>query len=246
MRHIRKNPSPQAFEDWKKANNPTAWNDLMSEPALREEGIVHYTKQELREALLKEQNHLCCYCQQRIENTESTKIEHLFPRNGADREQGKAKTFEYENLMAACDGGSAANQMRNRVESATPSYPEYCDRSKKEKLLPLSPLQPDVETRLTYSRADDKIRIEPVGEDPEALFTVEIILNLNTPFLEKRRGEAIDGLIFKDEEMLDPISPKEAAQILAVFQRQHDDRVEHLPGFFSVKMHYLRLLSGAH
>lgn len=244
MRHIRKNPAPQAFEDWKKSSNPTEWSDLMNEPLHREAGIQYFTKTELRAALLKEQGHLCCYCQQRIENTESTEIEHLFPRNGEDKVQGKAKMFEYENLMAACDGGSTANRKRRQKEPLTPSYPEYCDRSKKEKVLPFSPLQPDVESRLSYSRMDDKVSIKPVGEDPEVFTVIERTLNLNTPFLEKRRGEAIDGLIFKDQEMLDPVSPAEAAQILAGFQKQKDDRGERLPEFFSVKIHFLRLLSG--
>ena len=197
MRYIRKNPSPQAFEDWKNANNPTAWDNLMNQPRHREEGIIYYAKEDLRGELLREQGHLCCYCQQRIENVESTVIEHLFPRNGADKDQGRAKMFDYDNLVAACDGGSTANRDR---PSKIKSFPQYCDKNKDEDLLPLSPLRPDVEARLTYLRSDDKVRIEPVGEDPEALAAIEQILNLNTPFLEKRRGEAIDGLIFKDLE----------------------------------------------
>ena len=244
MRYILKNSSPQAFEDWKKANVPSEWGNLTNDPKYPEAGIKYYTKRELREALLKEQGHLCCYCQQRVENVESTVIEHVFPRNGEDKALGRDKMFEYENLLACCNGGSKANRERNIEEPDTPSYPEYCDRSKKKKLLPLSPLQPEVETRLTYSRVDDEVRIEPVGEELEASESIESILNLNTPFLKKRRGEAIDGLIFNDIEMLEPISAIEATQILAVFSQAEDDGVEHLPEFFSVKMHFLRLFSG--
>lgn len=243
MRHIRKTIAPSAFEDWKSANNPTAWSDLMNEPVEREPDVAYYTKEELRHALLREQGHLCCYCQQRVDNTEKTEIEHLFPRNGPDKEYGKAKMFEYDNLMAVCDGGTEANRRRNQVEPAISSYPEYCDKSKKEKLLPLSPLQPDVETRLSYSRIDDKISIEPFSDqDRDALESIET-LNLNTAFLGNRRGEAINGLIFRDAQMLDPISAPEAAQILANFQQQEDGGVEFLPEFFSVKMYFLRLLS---
>lgn len=244
MRHIQKNPPPQAFEDWKEANRPTAWGDLMSEPRHREEGVVYYTKEELRGELLKEQGHLCCYCQQRIENVESTVIEHLFPRNPkdeADKEQGRARMFDYNNLLAACDGGSMANRER---PPRTKSFPQYCDKRKDEDLLPLSPLQPDVETRLTYLQTDDKVRLEPVGDAPEVSTAIEQILNLNTPFLEKRRGAAVDGLFFKDIEMLEPISAEEAAQILAAFQQQQDGQDQHLPEFFGVKLHFLRLFSG--
>ncbi|MCC6281984.1 MAG: TIGR02646 family protein [Saprospiraceae bacterium] len=242
MRFIRKKPSPQAFEDWKRANKPADWSDLMNEPTHREEDVLYYTKDELRSTLLAEQGHLCCYCQRRIENTESTVIEHLFPRNGEDKMQGKAKTFEYSNLMASCDGGALANRDRNKKEPATPSYPEYCDRSKQEKLLPLSPLDPDVESRFTYSIADDKVNI--VGKDPEAISTIQEILNLNTPFLEKRRGEAIAGLIFEDQEKLQFISIETAKKLLVSYQQQEDNAGGHLSEFFRVKLHFLQLFSG--
>ena len=40
MRYIQKKPSPQAFEDWKKANKPADWSDLMNEPIHREDKDV--------------------------------------------------------------------------------------------------------------------------------------------------------------------------------------------------------------
>ena len=125
MRHIQKNLTPTGFEDWKKANKPTAWSDLQNEPKHREEGIVYYTKQELRGALVVEQRHLCCYCQKIVEHTNATVIEHLFPRNGADKEQGKARMFKYENVMASCDGGSEDNRDR---KAAIKSYPQWPKR----------------------------------------------------------------------------------------------------------------------
>jgi len=243
MRHIRKKPSPQAFEDWKKANKPADWSDLMNEPIHRENDFLYYTKEELRSVLLIEQGHLCCYCQRRIENVESTVIEHLYPRNGEDKVQGKTKMFEYTNLMASCDGGALANRERNKKEPDTHSYPEYCDRSKQEKLLPLSPLEPEVESRFNYSITDDKVNI--VGKDAEAISTIQEILNLNTPFLEKRRGEAIAGLIFEDQEKLQIISIEEAKKLLISYQQQEEDADEHLSEFFRVKIHFLQLFSGS-
>ncbi len=214
----------------------------MNEPIHREEDILYYTKDELRGVLLAEQGHLCCYCQRRIENVESTVIEHVYPRNGEDKVQGKAKMFEYGNLMASCDGGALANRERNKKEPATPSYPEYCDRSKQEKLLPLSPLEPDVESRFSYSIADDKVTI--VGKDPEAISTIQEILNLNTPFLEKRRGESISGLIFEDQEKLQFISIETAKKLLVSYQQQEENADEHLSEFLQVKIHFLQLFSG--
>ncbi len=241
MRYIRKNPSPRGFEDWKNANTPSAWSDLKNEPKHREEGIVYYTKQELRGELLDEQRHLCCYCQKAIGNTETTVIEHLFPRNGQDKVQGRARMFEYDNLLAACDGGSDDNRDR---KAAAKSYPQYCDKHKAEELLPLSPLQPDVESRLTYLQIGlDEIITSPVSEDDsEAIKAIEV-LNLNTPKLKNLRGNAIKGEIFQKEEL---ISIEEASARLAKFEQMALD-ISNAPleEFFSVKIHFLRLLSGA-
>lgn len=242
MRYIQKSPAPVGFEAWKKANNPTAWSALQNEPKRREEGIVYYSKKELRSELLTEQKHLCCYCQKIIENTITTVIEHLFPRNGEDKAQGKAKMFDYENLMAACDGGSDENRER---KAATKSYPQYCDKHKDEDLLPLSPLQPDVESRLTYLQIGlDEIIISPVSEDDsEAKRAIEI-LNLNTPKLKNLRGNAIKGEIFQGDEL---ISIEAASSRLAQFEQMANDVLNpHLEEFFGVKMHFLRLLSGRH
>jgi uncharacterized protein (TIGR02646 family) len=244
MRYIRKNPSPQAFEDWKKANNPTHWDVLQNEPPHREEGVVYYTKRELRETLLIEQGYLCCYCQQRIENIESTVIEHFYPRNGGDKVQGRAKMFDYNNLLAACDGGSLDNRDR---PSNTPSFPQYCDKNKDEELLPLSPLQPDVESRLIYSqRGLDEVRIDAAfADDTDAVNALEKILNLNTPKLKNLRGKAITGLIFTNPDTGEIIPVAEAKRLLADMEQQIGDKPGgYLPEFCEVKLHFLRLLSG--
>lgn len=243
MRYIQKKPSPQAFEDWKQTNAPTQWSDLQNEPRHPEEGIVYYSKRELREALLIEQGHLCCYCQRRIENTIDTVLEHWFPRNGADKKKGKDHQFDYQNLMAACNGGERENQNR---PAGTKPHPLWCDKNKKEQIISLSPLQKDIELRLTYDQVSpDEIRILPANNhDPDVHSTLKI-LNLNTPYLEKRRGEAVLGLIFKDIEMKEVVSPAEAGILLAdLEQKMYELSGDYLPEFCSVKLHFLRLLSG--
>ena len=58
-------------------------------------------KDQLRDALIKEQHGLCVYCMSRIENTaESTVIEHWYPLS-----KSKEKALQYENLFASCYGG---------------------------------------------------------------------------------------------------------------------------------------------
>ena len=81
MKYIVKHPAPQAFENWKKQENPITWDDFPSNlPQNQEDGIVYYSKNELRERLLDEQGYICCYCQQEIKNDFNTVVEHLKPR----------------------------------------------------------------------------------------------------------------------------------------------------------------------
>ena len=244
MRRIIKAASPVAFEDWKSTNKPTTWEALQNDPPYPEEGVIYYSKRNLREALLIEQGFICCYCQCRIENTEHTVIEHWYPRNGADKLQGAAKTFDHDNLMAACDGGESENKTQAAAEMKP--YPVWCDKSKGRRTIALSPLQPDIESRFQYTQVSiDEVRISPITNlDLEAGETLGF-LNLNTPFLEKRRGEAIAGLIIEDTETNTLISAADAAVLLANLEAQVQAvPIERLSPFYTVKVHFLRLISG--
>jgi len=71
MKYIEKQASPTFFENWKKENSPTIWNDLKNPQ-----------KKIFREHLLQEQDYLCCYCNQAIpDHPLRTKIEHLYPKD---------------------------------------------------------------------------------------------------------------------------------------------------------------------
>jgi uncharacterized protein (TIGR02646 family) len=54
----------------------------------------------VKEALLQEQNGLCCYCESAISNQDSH-IEHYEPR---DRNPGRI--FDYTNMACSCNGGA--------------------------------------------------------------------------------------------------------------------------------------------
>lgn len=86
MKHILKQTSPQKFENWKTSEAPTKWR----RPAF------------LAEYLLEDQGHICCYCGQRIFDDHNTIVEHLLPK---DEDKYPEKMYEYDNLLASCNGG---------------------------------------------------------------------------------------------------------------------------------------------
>ncbi|MCP4107687.1 MAG: TIGR02646 family protein [Desulfobacteraceae bacterium] len=89
MKYIKKNEEPKKFADWKKQENPTTWKYLR-----------YSVKSTVRDSLIDEQGHICCYCGTKIQK-DNTRIEHLKPR-----EFYKQDIFNYSNLLASCYGSS--------------------------------------------------------------------------------------------------------------------------------------------
>lgn len=155
MKHITKGPEPA---EWK-AYRTTEGVDFSAEP-------------ELKNALLKEQGFLCCYCMCRIE-FDKMKVEHFVPRSVKP-----ALKFEYNNLLGACMGLCAAE--------------ENCDTRKKNTEISINPLSraPNCENVITYSAFDGAILTE------EAYFKdVNITLNLNDTRIKRNRKEVLNGAI---------------------------------------------------
>lgn len=59
----------------------------------------------IKQALLAEQQHLCCYCESKLTHCH---IEHLQPRNG--QYGNTALTYDYSNLACSCNGGKERNR----------------------------------------------------------------------------------------------------------------------------------------
>lgn len=55
---------------------------------------------ELRRELSLEQHNVCCYCQRAVEGR--TRIEHLYPENGTDKQKSESLQLDYYNLFASC------------------------------------------------------------------------------------------------------------------------------------------------
>lgn len=224
MKYIRKHASPTEFEAWKIQENPQNWDVLQSfiPEERREEGLVYYSKQQLRELLLTEQGYLCCYCTQEIDHTPKTTIEHLFPQA---EDEDKGKIFDYMNLLACCNGGEQDPKPRQ----------QHCGLARGSKPLLITPLMPDCESYFMY---DQEGHILPTTS--EAKQTIEI-LQLDIPKLKNLREIAISQYVFVDEDKRTLISPEDAK--LLINRLQQRDQYDKFKPFCVAIMNILRQIS---
>lgn len=198
MKKIDKNESPSSFEEWKAHKQPKNWNELDGNPmpaAKQIEGAKYYSKQELREELLKETYGLCCYCEIELQNNPNVAIvEHVQPKLGTINQH---LIFDYSNLSISCKGGEKDPKPKEL----------HCDSCKGSTPIPISIFDSRIEEEVKYS-IDGKI----VGTTADATKTIEI-LNLNTKKLNNLRRNTVFGLIFSDVENTILISEKDAMSL---------------------------------
>ena len=132
---------------------------------------------ELRDALVREQRGLCCYCMGQISSDETTmKVEHWRCQS-----RYPCKQLDYCNLLGACLGG----------EGQPPRF-QHCDTRKRNKDLRWNPADPthDIETLLLYT-ADGSI------ESDDAVFNSQLneVLNLNLSLLMTQRKLVLDAIL---------------------------------------------------
>lgn len=166
MIYIQKEKEPDAVIKWKKKfknkyHRKPHYEDIKSEPE----------KQILKMALISEQKHLCCYCCNRISETDSH-IEHFIPQNNR-----QDLSLEYLNLHASCQGEKG--DMKHCGHAKSDRYDES---------LLISPLDENCEKRFLYSGSG---KIRPAdAEDEGAKYTIEL-LALNDERLKGARKEAM-------------------------------------------------------
>jgi uncharacterized protein (TIGR02646 family) len=176
---------------WIKKNGATIW-------VKREEGempisLQMYVKQKMgsyeslekefiKQALLKEQENLCAYCQQKI-NVDSMQIEHH-----CEQSICTDRTLDYTNFLAVCDG---------KGENET-----HCDTKKAEIARKDNPLR----TELLPIDVNPTIRIHANSfdykssglleiENPKHKREIETVLNLNCETLKKSRKKAWKNIL---------------------------------------------------
>ena len=176
MKLIEKAGVPQSFRDFM-AQESAEW-----QPRYRDLNADERT--DLLNALLTEQNGLCCYCESTLtsgEHEPDFHIEHFRPQSTYPH-----LALEYVNLHCSCQ--------RTLKRGA----PRHCGNAKGEwfdEKLMLSPLDPDTENRFRYLGDGN---IEPADEaDDPARITIEK-LDLNGSKLQRMRKSYLNA-IFPDE-----------------------------------------------
>ncbi len=179
---VLKELKTQTNEDWK----PTYKHDLKGEK-----------RQSVHNDLIAEQGYICCYCGQRIVQSNSH-IEHFKP-------QAKYRDFEldYFNLLASCQ-----NELK-------PKEPRHCGMGKDdwfdEKLM-VSPLLPDCEDFFEYSIGGEILSTCEVKKTAAAKKTIER-LKLNIPKLQATRAAAIASL-YDEPDFISKLSDNEIERLI--------------------------------
>lgn len=160
MRTIEKRHPPASWE--KHAKSGGAYKDFTdTDPA--------------REALLKEQGYLCCFCMVRI-GRGKMKIAHLNPQS-----KDPTHTMDWQNVAGACKGGDGE---RNAVK--------HCDTAQGNTPIKVNPIDQDQNCeKLIQYLMDGHI----CSNDPEIDRDLDKTLNLNHFALKLYRKGTLDALM---------------------------------------------------
>jgi uncharacterized protein (TIGR02646 family) len=169
MKHIVKGPEPTAFTDWKTMANEN-WQPTYS--------ILRGSeKKAVKDALMDEQGHICCYCERRLIDSDSH-IEHFRPQSAP-----AVDPLDFSNLLCSC---------QNRIKTGEP---RHCGNLKDkwfDAVLLVSPLDPGCEARFNFT-GDGQIKA--ARETDAAACETITRLGLAHPKLNALRMAAIDPFL---------------------------------------------------
>lgn len=185
MKLICKSQEPSEFHRWKNRNNRRSltYADLDNHPEV---------KSALKNSLLTEQYHVCCYCGTRI-TMNTSHIEHFKPRFRFTQLQ-----LDYNNLLASCNGSKLSHHCGHKKGNW------FVDG------ITISPLIAGCEEKFVYLR-DGQILAR--NGDHAASETISHI-GLYVDKLTAQRKAAIDGVLglieiecagLEDSEYLDKL-----------------------------------------
>ena len=213
MKRVVKGAEPRAFADWKaKANED--WQPSYGT-------LQNPEKRALHEALLAEQEGVCCYCGRAISLADSH-VEHFRPQ-----ETYEELALEYDNLHASC------------IRETEPGAPLHCGHAKGSDLdqaKSVSPLDLDCERRFMYSAQDGAVF--PVDKNDESAVYMVGLLKLDVTFLRDRRAEALKSVF--DNQFVSSATDDELIKLAEAYRRPDADG--HLTGFGHVLSRYAEQL----
>jgi uncharacterized protein (TIGR02646 family) len=190
VRYIQKGSEPASFTEWKLQENED-WQPSWG-------NFINPEKTNLHDALLKEQGHVCCYCESRI-SKQTSHIEHLRPRS-----QYPQIALEYANLLASCQGESEDH----------PPHPLHCGQHKRDWYdlhLFVSPLDPACMNYFRYSEAGEILPTSDPNNETAASTTIEK-LGLSIDKLRRSHNRAIEGILDDEFDLLSEIDKQKLIQ----------------------------------
>ena len=172
MKYIQKQqtepPELTAFKQAANENWQPTYRDLDKKPIM--------------DALMREQGHICCYCESRLINNKSH-LEHLIPQDVDDPEKGHIEHLVPQS-EATCDPLDYANMLCSCTQEG---HKLHCGMQKGSTIIPITPLEPDCEHAFKYT-ADGYI--SPADNNKDAKDTIDI-LRLDIKKLRDKRHDAI-------------------------------------------------------
>jgi uncharacterized protein (TIGR02646 family) len=137
----------------------------------------YHPKEPLKEALLKEQGYICCYCMQRI-SKETMEIEHWKPKC-----EGKYPELQldYKNLLASCSGNRGQGKKNL-----------HCNASHGNEELTINPAD-DVKNCEHYIKYSSSGKI--YSDDEKINNDLNNVLNLNLQTLIENRKIQLDTVV---------------------------------------------------
>jgi len=161
----------------------TGWQ---ATPSADWESLSATDKDEVREALLKDQGHLCAYCQRRIPiKDKGMKVEHWHAQSA---DKGRKRVLRWLNLLGVCLGDEA-------LETGAKTGERHCDTARGSAALFLSPIEgqgPDPRDHLRYT-SEGEARPVPGPSSSAVQGDIEA-LNLNAGRLKRARREVLEAL----------------------------------------------------
>lgn len=178
-------------------------------------------KQDLRDALTREQGNICCYCMGRIQATEmGMKIEHWECQS-----RFPGKQLEYKNLLGACRGGQGQPPSR-----------QHCDTRKANLDLCRTPADAlhNIGHTISYL-PNGTIRSTDADLDKQ----LDDVLNLNLARLKENRAATLDAFL----TTLPKAGTLTPAQWQAKFAAWHKPGTDCVP-YLGIVYHYVRKKTG--